>query len=527
MSFRLTYGTMYNPPEALHEGFEGALARVSEQLGACHPLYINGENRAPTQYAERYAPFDTTLHLGSFASATDDEADAAMHAAQKAFPGWRNTSVSERVRLIRRVGDLLEQRVYDLGATLVLEVGKNRMEGLGEAQEAVDFFHQYADDFESHNGYTHVLPDDPIEGVTSHNASVMRPYGAWVVIVPFNYPLALAAGPVAAALVTGNTVVLKGSSETPWAARMLADCIHDAGLPPGVFNYLSGSSREAGDVLARHPLTAGITFTGSVPVGRHLVKLMSDGDWLRPCIAEMGGKNPCIVTEHANLEAAAVGIVRSAYGMTGQKCSALSRLYVHEDVADALIERVIDQMKAISVGDPRRREHWTGPVVNATAYAKYQQYVDELQHGGATILAGGKQIGKDSDGPAELSQGYFVEPTLAEVPLEHPLWPQELFVPILMLHRCKDRDDAMRQANSTTMGLAAGFYGGDDEVAWFHDHIEAGVTYANRAQGATTGSWPGYQPFVGWKASSSTGNAIASFYYLAQYMREQSRTVVE
>ncbi|GAP67503.1 NAD-dependent aldehyde dehydrogenase [Mizugakiibacter sediminis] len=527
MSFRLTYATMHNSPEAMHERFEAALARVEAALGARHPLFIAGADRDAAQHADRRSPIDTQLRLGEFALADDTDVDAAMAAARDAFPAWRATPVAERARLQRRVGDLLAERVYDIAAAMVLEVGKNRMEALGETQETVDFFHHYADDFERNAGYAHTLPDDPIEGYASHNASVMRPYGVWVVIAPFNFPLALAGGPTAAALVTGNTVVLKGASDTPWAGRLLADCIRDAGLPPGVFNYLSGSGREAGEALVRHPLTAGITFTGSVAVGRHIMQQMAAGAWPRPCIAEMGGKNPCIVTERADLDRAAAGIVRSAYGMGGQKCSALSRLYVHERVADALLERLRQQIAAIRVGDPRRREHWLGPVINANAYASYARYAGELRNGGAHLLCGGAQLGQGSGGPAALARGYYVEPLLAEAPLAHPLWQHEMFLPILMLHRYRDRDEAMRLANDTPMGLTAGFFGGADEVAWFQDHIEAGVTYANRPQGATTGAWPGYQPFGGWKGSGSTGKAIASFYYLAQYLREQSRTVVE
>jgi 1-pyrroline-5-carboxylate dehydrogenase len=289
-----------------------------------------------------------------------------------------------------------------------------------------------------------------------------------------------------------------------------------------VFNYVSGSGREVGEALAQHPLTAGITFTGSVGVGTQLLKQMAGGAWPRPCIAEMGGKNPCIVTEHADLERAAAGIVRSAYGMGGQKCSALSRLYVHDSVADALIARLEQQISAITIGDARKREHWLGPVVNASAYANYAQYIGQLKAGGARMLSGGEQV-RDGD----QARGYYVTPVLAEADLAHPLWQQEMFLPILMLHRYSDRDAAMRLANATDMGLTAGFYGSADEVPWFQEHIEAGVTYANRPQGATTGAWPGYQPFGGWKGSGSTGKAIASFYYLQQYLREQSRTVVE
>ncbi len=522
MSFRLTYATMFDPPEALHLGFEAALLRVRESLGARHPLFIDGCDVPAHTHATRATPMDRDLNLGEFALADASHVDAAMRAAVRAFPAWRALPAGERARFVRRIGTLMEERVYDIAAALSLEVGKNRMEALGEAQETVDFFTQYADDYASHAGYEHALPNDPLANFVSRNRSVMRPHGAWVVIAPFNFPLALAGGPVAAALVTGNTVVVKGASDTPWAGRLLADCVRDAGLPAGVFNYLSGSGADVGEALVAHPATAGITFTGSAGVGTQLLRRMASGRWPRPCIAEMGGKNPCIVTREADLDRAAAGIVRSAFGMGGQKCSALSRLYVDASVADALAAKLEQAIDAIRIGDPCRREFWLGPVVNAAAYENYARHVSALRAGGATIRRGGARL---VDG--DRARGFYVEPVLAEAPLAHPLWKHEMFLPIVMLHRCEGRDEAMRLANDTDMGLTAGFYGAADEVPWFHEHIEAGVTYANRPQGATTGAWPGYQPFGGWKGSGSTGKAIASFYYLAQYQREQSRTVVE
>jgi 1-pyrroline-5-carboxylate dehydrogenase len=522
MTFRLTYATMFNPPETMHERFEEAMSTVRAGLGQRHALFIDGADRDATEYAARTSPIDSGMHLGEFALADAADVEAAFAAAQAAYPAWRATPAAERARLVRHVGDIMEERVYEIAAALTLEVGKNRMEALGEAQETVDFFRHYADEFVAAGGYDRSLPDDPLDGVISRNRSTMRPYGVWAVIAPFNFPLALAGGPVAAALVTGNTVVVKCASDTPWAGRLLADCVRDAGLPPGVFNFLSGSGAEVGEAMIGDPRTAGVTFTGSVAVGMGLVRKMGSGAYPRPCIAEMGGKNACIVTEHADLDRAATGIVRSAYGMGGQKCSALSRLYVDERVADALIDRLLAQIAAIRVGDPCRREHWLGPVINRKAYNNYAAYADQLSDGAATVLSGGRQLA-DND----FARGYYVEPLLAEAPVDHPLWKQEMFLPVLMLHRVHDREQAMRLANDSDMGLTAGVYGSNDDVVWFHENIEAGVTYANRAQGATTGAWPGYQPFGGWKGSGSTGKAIASFYYLAQYMREQSRTVVE
>lgn len=532
MSFKLTYSTMFNPPPELHTRFDEAIARVRRGLGATHALYVNGEDRpargpAPERdpggrTMPKYSPADRDLLLGDFAAASVADADEAMRAAQRAFHGWRHHPVPERVRLLRRVGQLIEERVYDIAAALTLEVGKNRMEALGETQETADFFHAYCDDFERQGGFVHDLPNDPLTSHVSRNRSVMKPYGVWVVITPFNFPLALAGGPVAAALVTGNTVVLKGASVTPWAGRLLADCIRDAGLPAGAFNYLSGSSREIGDALIAHPLTAGVTFTGSHEVGMSIARAMQSGRYPRPCIAEMGGKNACIVTPAADPERAATGIIRSAYGMGGQKCSALSRLYVHRDVADALVQRLQQQIAGLRIGDPARQENWLGPVATAEAYESYARCVAQLRTPGSRVLIGGERLRE-----GDLARGLFVQPTLAEAPTDHPLWQQEMFLPILMLHRVASNDEAMQLANQSPLGLTAGFYGGRDEVSWFHQHIEAGVTYANRPQGATTGAWPGYQPFGGWKGSGNTGKAIASFYYLPQYLREQSQTVVE
>jgi len=521
MDFKLTYSTMFNPPAALHERFEAALTRVRSELGRVHMNFIAGADHAANVTQELRSPINCNDVLGRFPEATADEANQAMAAAKAAFRGWSRTSVTARNRVLRRAAELIAERVYDIGAAVALEVGKNRMEALGEVQETADFFSVYCADYERQN-FDHALPDDPLPDYRSHNRSVMKPYGAWVVITPFNFPFALAGGPVAAALVTGNTVVLKGATDTPWAGRLLADCLRDAGIPPGVFNYISGRGQGAGAALVNHPDTAGITFTGSHEVGMQIYRHLSAGAWPRPCIAEMGGKNPVIVSAAAELERATVGIVRSAFGLSGQKCSAASRIYVHEAVADELIERLVAALARIAVGDPTRRENWMGPVINERAYKNYARFCTELKSGGATILSGGKTL---ADGA--LADGFFCAPTLAEAAPAHPLWQQEMFLPIAMIARVPNLDTAMALANDTALGLTAGFYGDPTEVDWFFDHIEAGVAYANRPQGATTGAWPGYQAFGGWKGSGNTGKAIGSSYYLPLYQREQSQTLVE
>jgi 1-pyrroline-5-carboxylate dehydrogenase len=522
MTFKLTYSTMFNPPAELHERFESALAKVRENLGKSYSHYINGEDVSAPTLSDDRSPINTDWVLGRFPLATVENVDAAVSAARVAFPRWRATPSKKRNRLLRRVGELIEERVYEIGAAVTLEVGKNRMEALGEVQETADFFFCYCDDFEKQKGFDHILPDDPLADYKSHNRSVMKPYGPWAVIAPFNFPFALAGGPVAAALVTGNTVVVKAAPETSWAVRLLADCVRDAGIPEGVFNYLADPDDSAGPLLTDHPDVAGVTFTGSYGVGMQICQKLSTGPYPRPCIAEMGGKNACIVTANGDLERAALGILRSAFGLSGEKCSALSRVYVEESVADALIEILKPQIEAIPVGDPTFVENYLGTVINLDAFENYQGYIKELRDAGATIVAGGAVL---TDG--ESGKGYFCTPTLAEVSLEHRLWQHEMFVPIVMLARVPDKETGMLLTNDTHLGLTAGFYGNETETDWFFDNVEAGVTYANRPQGATTGAWPGYQPFGGWKGSGSTGKGIASFYYLAQYLREQSQTSVE
>ncbi|MDA0678921.1 MAG: aldehyde dehydrogenase family protein [Proteobacteria bacterium] len=522
MTFRLTYSTMFNPPPELHQRFDAALANVRNTLGKNHDHFIDGADVAASMRIDDTSPINTDWVLGKFPVAGQAEVDAAVAAARAALPGWRATPMKERNRILRRVGELIEERVYEISAAVALEVGKNRMEALGEVQETADFFYCYCDDFEKHQGFDHVLPDDPLPDFASHNRSIMKPYGVWAVIAPFNFPFALAGGPVAAALVTGNTVVVKGAPDTPWAVRLLAECLRDAGIPAGVFNYLADPEDSAGPLLVDHPGVNGITFTGSYDVGMQICRKSAEGAFPRPVIAEMGGKNACIVTANGDLDRAALGIMRSAFGLSGQKCSALSRVYVDESVADEFIARLKPVVDAIRIGDPTKPENYIGPVGNAEGYANYKTFVGQLSDGKTTVISGADVL---ADG--ELKKGYFCIPTVAEAPLDHPLWNKEMFVPIVMLARVPNKETAMALANDTQLGLTAGFYGDADETQWFFDNIEAGVTYANRPQGATTGAWPGYQPFGGWKGSGNTGKGIASFYYLAQYMREQSQTSVE
>lgn len=519
-SFKLTYATMFNPPEELHTRYDEALARFKRNLGKEYGMIIDGKEVFAADKFENRNPANTDEIIGLFQKGTAEHARAAMAAARKAFPGWSHMKWQERIALVRKAADIMNDRLFEMGVVMSSEVGKNRMEALGDVAETVALFRYACDRMEANNGFVVELGKDPLVGFESTNYSILRPYGVWLVISPFNFPAALTGGPTAAALVAGNTVVMKPATDTPWTARLIAECLRDAGIPEGVYNYVTGPGSTLGQSLIDDPEVDGITFTGSFDVGMKIHHDFGGGRWVRPTILELGGKNPAIVTKNANLEDAAVGIVRSAFGLQGQKCSACSRVLIEAPVYDQLVSRLMELTNKFVIGDPTERSVYLGPVVNKSSYRDYQEFSEELHQGG-TILTGGKIL---TDGA--YGKGYFCAPTLAELPFAHYLWQQEMFVPITTVGKFTDLDEAMKIANSVSYGLTAGVYGSEEEVEWFYDGIQAGVTYANRPQGATTGAWPGFQPFGGWKGSGSSGKNSGGVHYLQLYMHEQIRNRV-
>jgi 1-pyrroline-5-carboxylate dehydrogenase len=289
-----------------------------------------------------------------------------------------------------------------------------------------------------------------------------------------------------------------------------------------VFNYVTGPGRTLGQALITCKDVDGLTFTGSYDVGMGIFRDFSDCRWVRPNILELGGKNPAIVTRHADIERAAIGIVRSAFGLQGQKCSACSRVYIEEPLYEPLVERLVDLTNRLTIGDPTERNIYMGPVINKGAFQDYKNFTEELSRAGR-FLTGGKVLTEGA-----YARGYFVTPTLvANVPLSHRLWQEEMFLPITTVGKVKSLDEAMQHANNVSYGLTAGFYGMPEEAEQFYAQIEAGVAYANRPQGATTGAWPGFQPFGGWKGSGSSGKNAGGHYYLPLYMHEQIRNMVK
>jgi 1-pyrroline-5-carboxylate dehydrogenase len=350
---------------------------------------------------------------------------------------------------------------------------------------------------------------------------VLRPFGVFAVISPFNFPMALAAGPSSGALMAGNTVVFKPASVASMSGVALAEAYRDAGLPAGVFNLVMGPGSTVGQEIQENPGIDGIVFTGSYEVGMDIFRTFSK-TWPKPCIVEMGGKNPAIVSARADLEEAAEGIVRSAFGFGGQKCSANSRVYVERSAHDELVKLLVRKAESISIGDPLLRTTWLGTIIDEAAVAKHQQAVAEARRDGR-VLVGGERL---SDG--DLARGFFVEPAVVSLPADHRLYQDELFVPFTAVCAVDSFAEALRLANDSTYGLTAGVYSEDStEVERFLGEMEAGVLYVNRRAGATTGAWPGVQPFGGWKGSGSTGKSGLGMYYPAQFLREQSHTVVD
>ena len=520
--FKLTYATMFNPPEELHTRFDAAVKNTKAGLGKDYPMIIDGKDVFADERFEDRSPTNTDLLLGTFQKGNEQHAHAALAAARRAFPKWSRMPWQERVALLRKAADLIDARLFELGAAMAMEVGKNRMESLGDVAETADLIRYSCYQMELNKGFVKKMGRDPLVGYTATNTSILRPYGVWLVISPFNFPTALTGGPVGAALVTGNTVVMKPATDTPWVVRLLAECFRDAGIPDGVINYVTGPGRTLGQALIESPEVDGVTFTGSFDVGMKIFRDFAAGSYVRPAILELGGKNPAIVSRRADIERAAIGIVRSAFGLQGQKCSACSRVYIEAPVYNQLVDRVVELTNKLAIGDPTDRSVYLGPVINKSSYQDFQNFTAELGEAG-TFLTGGNVL---TDG--DFAKGYFCAPTLvADVPFSHRLWKEEMFLPITTLGKVKNLEEAMAYANDVNYGLTAGFYGSKKETEWFFDRIEAGVTYANRPQGATTGAWPGFQPFGGWKGSGSSGKNAGGYYYLQLYMHEQIRTLIK
>src|SRR6185312_5815568 len=342
---KITYATMSgNQMEDLHRELDAAIDSVKKTFGRRYPLVINGRDVFASSEFDDRSPIDTRLLLGTFQSASREQTREAIAAAKAAYPAWSARPWTERVALLKKVADGIRARRWEISALMGYEAGKNRLECVGDVEESADLIEYYCNDIERHHGFETTLGT---LGPNEENSSVMRPYGVWAVISPFNFPLALAAGPSGGALVAGNTVVFKPASATPLVGYKLLEVMRDAGVPAGVFNFITGGGGTAGQELIDNADVDGIVFTGSKDVGMHLIRDNATRKVPRPLIIEMGGKNPSIITRAADLDKASDGVMRSAFGAQGQKCSANSRVYIERSVRAEFVQLLVDKTKQI------------------------------------------------------------------------------------------------------------------------------------------------------------------------------------
>jgi 1-pyrroline-5-carboxylate dehydrogenase len=516
---KITYVTLF-ADESIHPKYEAAVKKMTKTLGKHYKMHIGDEavESKDGEFAVR-SPIDTSMVVGHFPLGNKKHAKAAINAARKAFPAWSRVPWKERVRILLRTAQIMDDRKFEIAAAISHEVGKNRTEALAEVWEAADAIRVFVQSMEENSGYVRKMgPGGPGEDCTM----VMKPYGVWAVVSPFNFPFMLANGMASGALITGNTVVLKPTSAAPLTGLMLYNAYRDAGVPAGAINFVTGPGANFEGEFTKNKHVAGIAFTGSKDVGKRLFRELQQGDWIKPVVMELGSKNPCIITEKADLKKAVEGVVRAAFGYSGQKCSALSRIYVQRSIKKEFLAALKNRLKEIRVMDPRARDAFMGPVINAAAVETFEDAVKSAEKKGK-IFFGGNVLEKGLYG-----KGYYVEPTVAvDLPSGHRLFREELFVPFVAVDEFKTLDEALEKANDTEYGLTAGIFSEDKaEVKRFLDEIQFGVVYANRKGGATTGAWPGAQTFVGWNASGATGKGVGGPNYLLSYLREQSQTVV-
>ncbi len=516
---KITYATLRADNEAFHALYEAGLEKAKGRLGAYHRNFIGGKERDGEGTFEVRSPIDRDIVVGTFAKGTRDDVKDAIAAARKAQPAWFRLGWEKRLAILAEAAELISERQMEYGGMMAIEVGKTRIEALGEVEEAADLIRYYSKTARDNNFYEH--PMDNLGDSSVRTKSILRPHGVFAVISPFNFPMALSTGPTSAALMAGNTVVFKPASIAAMSAVALMECYRDAGVPDGVFNLVMGPGESVGDEIQTNPGIDGIVFTGSYEVGIDLFRKFATV-YPRPAIVEMGGKNPAIVTKTADLDEAAEGIMRSAFGYGGQKCSANSRVYVDREVHDELIRQLVAKTEKLVVGDPLPRTAFMGPVIDQRAVDRHQKAVAEARRDGK-VFTGGEHL---TDGA--LARGFYVEPTVVGLPSSHRLFRDELFAPFTAVAAVDSLDEALALANANTYGLTAGIFAEDQaEIAKFLEEIQAGAVYVNRRAGATTGAWPGVQAFGGWKGSGSTGKSALSMYYVAQFLREQSHTIVD
>ena len=506
--------TDFSQPENAH-AFQAALNRVRAELGRTYPIIIGGERIQTAETFDSVNPANPSQVVGRFAKANAELAHRAVEVATQAFEMWKTVPPEVRARYLLKAAAIMRRRKHEFSAWIVYEVGKSWAEADADTAEAIDFLEFYAREMIRLSG------SQPVIAYPGREAELRYiPLGVGAVIPPWNFPNAILTGLTSAALVAGNTVVLKPSSNAPTVAYKIVELFNEElMLPPCVLNFLPGPGSVVGDALVTHPKTRFIAFTGSKEVGLHIHELAARHQpgqlWIKRTILEMGGKDAVIVDETADLDAAAEGIVISAFGYQGQKCSAGSRAILVDDIYEAALERIVARTRQITVGPPELPSNWMGPVIDQAAFRKILDYI-EIGHEEGRLVLGGHAI----DTP---EGGYFIEPTIfADVDRRARIAQEEIFGPVLSVIRARDFDDALAIANGTEYGLTGALYSRDRrrlERARHEFHV--GNLYFNRK---CTGAMVGVEPFGGFNMSGTDSKA-GGHDYLLLFM--QAKTISE
>jgi 1-pyrroline-5-carboxylate dehydrogenase len=498
-------------PIVRDELFEEQLTALRAAGPVQVPHFVSGGWIAGNATIERQDPCHPGRVVSMCGEASDSVVDRAVAEARRAASTWGVTPVAKRASVLHQLLHLLtDRRRVEIAALIALETGKNRTECIGEVDELAVLIDRY-----TAAGADATVWEEPLQQVNpcETSRSVLRPFGVFGVISPFNYPMVLGAGPAVAALVAGNTVVWKPSHVGPRSAHAFAELIAESGLDSGVFQMVLGGDSPGRRVVQ---LVDGVAFTGSVEAGLAIRAAASLGPFPRPVIAELGGKNPVVVTDTADLELAATAIVSAAFGMSGQRCSAASRVIVTSAAHDRLVELMLDATSKLVVADPIRPACSLGPVVDEQAVTRLERFLATARRDGVVATGGRSSLG-----------GLFIDPVIVtDLPHGHPLTREELFLPFLTVTRAATFEEALTEANATKYGLTAGIYSGDAvELTQFALRMESGCINVNKPGGGTTGWWPGNQTFGGWKASGLSGKQAFGDWYVQQFAREQCVTL--
>lgn len=498
---------------ANHKDFAEAVLAQRQRRPVIVPHVIAGKEYYHGDLIQREDPAQPSIIVSGCHDAPADLVNLAVQKSREAQREWVKVPLHERLARVAKAYDYVKSKVDDWTVRVAVEIGKTQSGARAEPLEVLEMLKYYVQYASQPGAFEDEREEDP-SGLV--NASMLRPYGVFGFITPFNYPIVQAAGPTIAAIIAGNGMVIKSSHHGPWSCHAVYEMCAAMDLPVGLVNIIHGADEPGRALVASN--VDGMSFTGSVSVGQEIIRQFSNGAYPRPVIAEMGGKNPVIVTDTADLEMAADGIVFSAFDLVGQKCSALSRVIVTPKAYDRLVELVAERRAKLKIADPVVEGSFGGPVVERRAVQRFESVVAQAKKGGFRV-DGGDVLNLD---------GYFVDATvISGVPVDHELAVTEYFLPLVSISVVPDFASALAAANATSMGLTAGIYTGDiGEARTFLREIEAGCVNVNVPGHATTGWWPGPQAFGGWKASGSTGRQALGKWYVQQFARQQSRKTV-